>query len=116
VSLSKSTVFGFVLLILLTTFGAVITIQFPTLSVGGVTVPKSVIVGLISSTLLVALLVSHYRFRETRRWTQLVLFGVGILLALTQQPPFNWIGVSLIFLSLAIEWEIDQHLVKAVSR
>lgn len=115
-SLSKSTVFGFVLLMLLTTFGAVITIQFPTPSVGGVTVPKSVIVGLISSTLLVALLISHYRFRETRRWTQLVLFGVGILLALTQQPPFNWIGVSLIFFSLAIEWEIDQHLVKAVSR
>lgn len=114
--LSKSTAFRSVLLILLIAFGAVVTIQFPTPSVGSVIISKPTIVGLIGGLLLVALLISHYRFGETREWTQLVLFGVGIVLALTQRPPFNWIGVLAIFLSLAVEWEIDHRLSNIVSR
>ncbi len=116
VHLSKSTVFGPVLLILLIAFGAAVTNQFPTLSVGGVIVSKPVIVGLIGGLLLVALIISHYRSGEPREWTQWVLFGVGIVLALAQQPPFNWIGVLAIFLSFAVKWEIDQRLFKIVPR
>jgi len=116
VYLSKSTVLGSLLIILLTVFGAVVTIQLPTLSVAGVIISTPIFVGLIGGLLLAVLLISHYRFEGTREWTGLVLFGVGIILALTQRPPFNWLGVLAIFLSLAVEWEVDRHLFRVVSR
>ena len=114
--LSKSTVLGSLLIILLTVFGAVVTIQLPTVSVAGVIISMPIFVGLIGGLLLAVLLISHYRLEGTREWTGLVLFGVGIILALTQRPPFSWFGVLAIFLSLAVEWEVDRHLFRVASR
>jgi hypothetical protein len=110
VHLSRSTVFGSVILVALIASAAWVVAQFPTLSVGNVTVQTPVLIGLLSGILLVPSILSQYRSGETRESIRWALFAVGIPLSLTRQSPFDWIGVLAVLVSLAVAWELDRRL------
>jgi len=107
--LNRSTILKLVLVILLTVFGAVVAVQFPTTSVGIVSISKVGLISLIGGLLFVVLIISYYLFGKAAESTRLVLFGVGIVLALTQGSPFNWVGVLAILLSIVMEWIINHR-------
>ncbi len=114
--LSRSTVFGSVILVALIAGGALVVAQFPTLSVGNVAIQTPVVVGLISGLLLVPSVVSQYRSGENRESIRWTLFAVGIPLSLTQRSPFDWVGVLAILLSLVVAWEIDRRIFRLTSQ
>lgn len=107
--LSRSTVLSSVVLVALVAGGALIVTRFPTVSVGSVTIQTPVLAGLISGILLVPSIFSHYRSGEQRESVRWTLFAVGVPLSLTQRSPINLAGVLIVFLSLAVAWEIDRR-------
>ena len=111
----RSSAFRFLILAICIGAGAIFFSQFPTVSIGGLTVQTPFLAALIAGLLLMPTTISSYRSDDQRSALQYGLIVIGLPIALLQYPAVSWIGILAIWVSVGVGWKLDRKIRSATS-
>lgn len=112
---NRSSILGFSVLAVGIAGAAVFFSQFPTLSLGGITIQTPFLAALVAGFALVPTTVSEYRSGEQRSALQHGLIAIGLPIALMQYPVLPWVGLLAVWASVAVGWKVDRKIPNPIS-
>lgn len=114
--LNRSSILGFSILVLGIAGAAVLYSQFPTVSLGGITVRTSFLSAvLVAGFLLLPTAISNYQSDKHRRALVHGLIAIGMPLVLLQYPVLPWVGLLAVLASVGISQKADRKIMNVTS-
>ena len=87
----------------------------PTVTLGGVTMQTSLVLGVAGSLLVIAMGIQEYRTGETRARVMIGLYVLGFLLSLADYTPVVLLGILILLVSLGVGTELDHWIRERVN-
>lgn len=114
--LNRSSILGFSILVLGIAGAVVLYSQFPTVSLGGITVRTSFLSAvLVAGFLLLPTAISNYQSDKHRRALVHGLIAIGMPLVLLQYPVLPWVGLLAVLASVGISQKADRKIMNVTS-